>query len=217
MKFFLCLASFNNYEKLREHYIRYSKIDRDNKFFQKLFQPGKKGFIFRKCFRCGDFLSTEDFKIKHDFLKHYDDRQNIPFEDKPVEIKKTGAVTSYEISVNKYREYYNFENAQQVVDDFLRNVRSKFRSKGEVLLKCGFLIENIQQFVQENLRPIVNTRYWTTEPFKTMYFYDYIFYSFRENILKRVIVNGISGISWRFRRFIYLNLKSFNPESEVVR
>ena len=63
--------------------------------------------------------------------------------------------------------------------------------------------------MQENLRPIVNTRYWTTEPFKTTNFNDYIFYSLRENILKRVIVNGMSGNSWRFRRFIYLNLKTF--------
>ena len=67
--------------------------------------------------------------------------------------------------------------------------------KDEVLLKCGFLIENIQQPVQENIRPIVNTSYWTTEPFRTTYFYDHIFYSLRENILKRVILNGMSDNS----------------------
>ena len=71
--------------------------------------------------------------------------------------------------------------------------------------------------MQENLRPIVNTRYWTTEPFKTRYFNDYIFYGLGESILKRVIVNGISGSSWQFRRFIYLNLKSLNLGSEIVR
>ena len=158
MKRLLCSASFNNGEKLRKHYIEYHMIDKENKFFQKLFQPGKKDSIFRKCFRCGEFLSTEDFKIKHNFLKHYDDSQNIPFEDNPEEIKKTGALTSYVISVNKYHDYYNFENAEQVVDDFLRKVRSKFRPKGKMLLKCGFLTENIQQPVQENLRPIVKTR-----------------------------------------------------------
>ena len=86
-----------------------------------------------------------------------------------------------------------------------------------MLLKCGFLIENIQQSLHENLRPIVNTRYWTTELIKTTYFNDYIFYSLRENILKTVILNGMSGRSWQFRRFIYVNLKSLNLESEVVR
>ena len=193
------------------------KIDQDNKFFQKLFQRSKKGSIFRKCLRFGDFLSTESFKVKHYFLKHYDDGQNIPFENEPLEIIRTNNVTKYEISVNKYRDYYNFEDTQQVIDDFLRNVRPRFRPKGEVLLKSGFLIENIHQSVQENLRPIINTRDWTTEPFKTTYFNDYILYSLRENILKRVIVNGMLGSSWRFKRFIYLNLKTLNLESEVVR
>ena len=102
MNCFLCPASFDNVEKLREHYIVHHKIDKDNKFFQKLFSPTKKKrSIFRKCLSCGDFLSTEKFKIKHDFLKHYADRQNLPFEDKPVEVLKTGGITSYEISVNK--------------------------------------------------------------------------------------------------------------------
>ena len=165
-KCLLCSASFNNDEKLIEHYIEYHKINQDNKFFQKIFQPSKKGSIFRKCLRCGDFLSTESFKVKHDFLKHYNDGQKITLEEKPLEIIKTGNIMSYEISVSKYHDYYNFGDVEQVVDDFLRNVRSRFKPKDEALLKCGFLIENIQQSVQENLRPIVNTRYWTTEPFE---------------------------------------------------
>ena len=150
--------------------------------FFKTFPTQQKGSIFRKCLRCGDFRSTESFKVKHDFLKHCNDGQNIPFEDKRLEIIRTGNITSYEISVNKYRDYYNFEDAEQVVDDFLRNVRSRFKPKGQVVLKCRFLIENIQQSVQENLRPIVSTRYWTTEPLKTTYFNDYIFHSLKENI-----------------------------------
>ena len=126
MKCLLCSASFNNDEKLIEHYIQYHKIDQDNKFFQKLFQRSKKGSIFRKRLRFGDFLSTESFKVKHDFLKHYDDGQNILFENEPLEIIRTNNITKYEISVNKYRDYYNFEDTQQVADDFLRNARSRF-------------------------------------------------------------------------------------------
>ena len=82
MKRLLCSASFYSDEKLIEHYIDYHKINKDNKFFQKLFQPSKKGPIFRKCFRFGEFLLTENFKVKHDFLKHYHDGEDIPFEDK---------------------------------------------------------------------------------------------------------------------------------------
>ena len=46
MKRLWCSASFNSGEKIREHYIEYHKTDKDNKLFQKLFRPGKKGFIF---------------------------------------------------------------------------------------------------------------------------------------------------------------------------
>ena len=199
MNCLLCPASFDNVEKLRENYIVCHKIDKDNKFLQKLFSPTKKRSIFRKCLRCGDFLSTEKFKAKHDFLKHYAEGQNLPFEDELVEVLKTGSITSYEISVNKQPNYYNFESAKQVVDDFLKNVRSRFQPKGDVLLKCDFMIENIQPSVNENFAPIINTRYWS---YKTKCFNDSVFYSLREKILKRVIINGMSGSSWTFRRFI---------------
>ena len=129
MKCLLYSASFDNEERLIEHYVEYHKVDRNNTFFQKLFQPAKKGSIFRKCLRCGDFLSTENFKVKHDFLKHYADGDSVPFEDKPIEIAKTRKITKYEISVNKHADYYDFGNTQQVVDDFLRNVCSKLRPR----------------------------------------------------------------------------------------
>ena len=48
---------------------------------------------------------------------------------------------------------------QEVVDDFLRNVRSRFKPSGMKLIKSSFVIENIQQAMPENLRPIMNTRF----------------------------------------------------------
>ena len=47
-----------------------------------------------------------------------------------------------------------------------KNVRSRFKPSGLKLFKCSFVIENIQQFVFENLTPILNTRYWTTDVYK---------------------------------------------------
>ena len=186
-------------------------------FFKNFSNLPKKVSIFRKCLRYGDFLSTENFKVKHDFLKYYADGDGEPFEDKPIEIVKTRNITKYEISVNKHANYYDFGNAQQVADDLLRNVRSKFRPRSDVLLKCGFLIENIHLSLHENSIPILSTRYWSTEPYQTRYFNDYIFYSLRENILKRVIVNGTSGSFWGLRRFVYLHLKISDLETEIVK
>ena len=73
---------------------------------------------------------------------------------------------------------------REVVDDFLRNVRSRFKPSGMKLIKSSFVIENIQQPMPENLRPIMNTRFWTTDAYKTRYFNDFYF-----------IVNGVSGSS----------------------
>ena len=73
---------------------------------------------------------------------------------------------------------------REVVDDFLRNVRSRFKPSGMKLIKSSFVIENIQQAMPENLRPIMNARFWTTDAYKTRYFNDFYF-----------IVNGVSGSS----------------------
>ena len=52
-----------------------------------------------------------------------------------------------------------------------------------------------------------STRYWTTETYDSIYFNDFIFFSLKADILKRVIVNQLSGSSWYFRRFLNLALK----------
>ena len=62
------------------------------------------------------------------------------------------------------------------------------------MIKCGFIIEDIQQSVLENLRPILNIRYWSTGAYKATYFNDYVFYSLKQNILSKVIANGMSGV-----------------------
>ena len=72
------------------------------------------------------------------------------------------------------------------------------------------MIENIQQSVFENLTPILNTRYWITDVYKATYFNDFLFHGLRQNILSKAIVNGMSGSSWKFRRFVMLSLKVLN-------
>ena len=88
MKCLLCSSNFDTDEELIQHYITYQKVDQANKFFQKLFQPQQQSPIFRKCLRCNDFLTANSYKVKHDFLKHYDQGQGTVSEDKPVDIVK---------------------------------------------------------------------------------------------------------------------------------
>ena len=90
------------YSSSFERYINYHKIDPNNRFFQKLFHLNKNSSIFCKCLRCDDFLTTSDFKIKNDSLKHYDEGNNDLFENKPTDIEKASGLIKFEITVNKH-------------------------------------------------------------------------------------------------------------------
>ena len=63
----------------------------------------------------------------------------------------------------------------------------------------------------------MNARFWTTGVYKGRYFNDFVFYGFRNDILSKVIVHGMSGNSWRFRRFIMLNVKVLNLDTEIIK
>ena len=92
--------------------------------------------------------------------------------------------------------------------------RVKRSKHGDFITKCGFLLENIQPSLFENEELIVNLQYWSTDPFQTKSFNDYIYFSLREGILKRVISNGMAGSFWHFHRFLYLNVKSLDSANQ---
>ena len=215
MKCLLCSSTFENQEDLLRHYIDYHNVDENNWFFQKLFQIKNKT-VLKRCVRCDEFLTTDKHKSVHNFLQHYDEGKNIPFEDKPIDILRFNGLTIYSVEFQKHKDFYNFFNSEEVVDDFLRNVKYKFKPGGKKWIKCSFTIENIQQSPYQDLRPIINSRYWTTPPYEATYFNDFIFFGLRQNILSRVIVNGMTGSSWHFKRFVSLSLKVLDINVESI-
>ena len=84
------------------------------------------------------------------------------------------------------------------------------------MVKYPFTTENIQQPPHQDLRPIQNSRYWTTNSYEGIYFNDFICYGLRQDILIKVIVNGMTGSSWSFRRFISLSMKIIDIDAETV-
>ena len=196
MRCLLCSAIFNTNEELIQHYVSYHRVDANNRFFQKLFQETNNLAILRKCLRCDDFITRRHYKIKHDLLKHYDEGQTDLYEDKPIDIIKLPFMTKFEINIIKHGEYYNFFNSAEVADDFLRNVRSKFKSSVLKYIKETFVIENIQASAVENSASVSNSRFRSTELYKGIYFNDFIFNGLRHDNLNKVIINGITGSSW---------------------
>ena len=91
--------------------------------FKNFSRQKKKSLIFQKFLRCNDFITTNSYNVKHDFLKHYDQGQDVAFEDKPLDIIRSPHIIKYEISVRKFGDDYEFQNSEELVNDFLNNVR----------------------------------------------------------------------------------------------
>ena len=214
MKCLLCSSKFKDQKELLDHYLSYHNIDENNWFFQKLFQSNNKTLL-KNCIRCNEFLATEKQKAVHDFFRHYDEGKNIPFEEKPLDIVRYPGLMIYYIEFKKHSSFYNFYDSEKCVDDFLRNVKYRFKSTNKKWFKCSFNIENTQNSIRPDLQPLLNTRYWTTETYDSIYFNDFIFYALRQDILKRVIINTMSGSSWYFKRFVYLAVKILDGEVEI--
>ena len=56
--------------------------------------------------------------------------------------------------------------------------------------------------------PLRSSRYWSTDPIQSRSFSDFILLNIKDSILKKVINNGLTGSSWRFERFNYINIKT---------
>ena len=78
------------------------------------------------------------------------------------------------------------------------------------------VIENIKKSLYPGLQPILNSRYWSTATYDSIYFNDFISFGLKQHILSRIIINGMSGSSWCFKCFISLDLKILDDAAEAV-
>ena len=93
---------------------------------------------------------TDKHKAVHDFLRHCDDVKSIPFEEKPLDILRSPALTIYSIEFQKHSDFYNFYNSEKCVDDFLKHVKYGFKSSNKKWFKCSFNIENRQHSLRSD-------------------------------------------------------------------
>ena len=222
MKCLLCQHITNDKEKLKQHYVKFHNVDENNLFFKKLIDQKKNIIHRRKCNYCQEFVFIN--KANHDFLKHYERGLSIDFDaeadddNQPVNITVAGGVKKIEITFKEHSSFYDFFDSVAVVDKFLAQVKNVMRRyENDVLLRAGFSIENVQQALDNYSEPLVQTRYWSTEPIQTKSFNDFVLFKTREGILKRVINNGLSGSAWNFNKFNYLNVKILNTSAALMR
>ena len=212
----LCIEKFTNKENLKDHYVKSHEVNKNNSFFKKLIDQKKKNVLYKRiCEYCNEFILTN--KAQHDFLKHYmigsGSGSTDDYDDddvKPLNVSG-GFLKKFEITFKEHSSQYDFFDSVALVDEFLAQIKNYvFRYNNDVLVRAGFSIENIQQALSDYSEPLVQTRYWSTEPLLTKSFNDFISFKLRESILKRVVNNRLSGSAWTFNRFIYLNVKIIN-------
>ena len=136
------------------------------------------------------------------------DDRNDDDENKPMTVTNLGVIKKFEITFKEHSSFYDFFDSVAVVDGFLAEIKKNVsRYSNDVLIRAGFSIENIQQALSDYSEPLLQTRYWSTEPLLTKSFNDFVSLKIRESILKRVINNRLSGSAWNFNKFNYLNVK----------
>ena len=231
MQCLLCKYKSSYIEKVKEHYLKSHNVDQNNIFFKKLIDLNnkkKKNVIYRRnCNYCNEFVYLN--KAEHDFLKHYE--KGIVFGSgsgsgsgndsstvKPVTVTYLGTIKKFEITFKEHSSYYDFFDSGAVVDSFLAQIKNYLpHYNNDVLIRAGFSIENVQQVLNDYSEPLVQTRYWSTEPLQTKSFNDFISFKIRESILRRVINNKLSGSAWHFNKFIYLNVKIVSASTDLRR
>ena len=230
MKCLLCQYKNNQKKELREHYVKYHNVDENNLFFKKLIDQKNNIIHNRKCKYCGKFVFSN--KVNHDFLKHYEKGLSIDFDsgnldsgnldsgdlDKPINITNAAGIKKIEIRFKEHSSFYDFFDSVAVVDSFLAQVKNVIQNyKNDVLLRSGFSIENVQQALDNYSEPLFVTKYWSTQPIQTKSFNDFVLFKIREEILKRVINNKLSGSAWNFNKFNYINVKILDVSNALIK
>ena len=174
MKCLLCDFESNDLESARKHYLNFGNVDRRNHVFKRLLQKQNNVFHGKKCIGYNEFVPRNGYKIIHDFVVHYDASKDV-FEEKALIYTTLREKRKYEITFTQHSLDYDFYNAEKLVDEFLLNVKNRVtRSSVDFFIKCGFCLENIQPSLVENDQPIKNSRYWSTKPYQTKSFNDFI-------------------------------------------
>ena len=215
MKCLLCNFVVQNEANIKAHYISYHRIDQSNFFFKILIDGGQNSFYGKNCLHCGDFLTTKVIKNFHNFLKHYEMGFEESIDERPIKVTVRGDITIYNLNYHQHHKYYDFFNAERIVEDLIKQVSYLHKPTEKFQFKADFSIENKQNAVNDSsyMSDIKTLRYWSADVYQGVYFNSYIASGIRNDILKRVINVGLSGSSWYFNRFSHLNLKVLRTHS----
>ena len=174
---------------IKKHYVDYHQIKENDTFFKDLFLPDT---IEKKCNFCDIVFKTCRQKKIHMFFFHYGTKKQFGGSQSstlPINILKRGSITYFSINFIQHTNFYDFFTSD-IVDDFLQNVYEVYLPQ-ENKIHAFFKIINQQRgevILEDN-------RAWLTNSFNTKHFNTFIRGEIKNEIIKRIIVNGQSGSS----------------------
>ena len=92
---------------------------------------------------------------------------------------------------------------QRNVEDFLSAFDRSFTSTKKIKVQEYIELANYQP---SEIIELESKRFWLTNVFICRFFNQYVKGEIRSDFLKRVIVNGMTGSSWKFKRFDSLSI-----------
>ena len=120
----------------------------------------------------------------------------------PVSVATRGPVTYFSINYNGHKKFNNFFQ-EDVVDDFLQGLYNCFNPNDEYKFQGYAEIINKQK--DESVVSEI-TRVWPTNVYTAKYLNPYVRDAIKNDILKKIVLNGETGSSWVFKRFKRLQI-----------
>ena len=99
-----------------------------------------------------------------------------------------------------HKNYYDFFDAEKIVKEFISNVENKFVSRGKVEVQGSVEVIKYQSADEiDQLIELESRRTWLADVYICVYFNVYVKKEISKSLMKRVIINGMTGSSQHFK------------------
>ena len=182
----------------------YHFINNEDIYFKDLFLPDT---IDKTCRICNVIFKSPRSKKEHMFLFHYGKHRQIGgnraqrTSTLPINVLNRGPITHYSINFMQHKNFYDLFSSG-IVDAFLDSVYEIYRPSKENK------IQGYAEIINQQRGDIIleDKRVWLTNSFNSKYFNNFVRGEIRDEITKRIIVNGQTGSSWHFKRLERLSV-----------
>ena len=123
-----------------------------------------------------------------------------------MKILRRSVITYYSINFSQHKNY-NLNDAKKALDDFALAFERVFSPGKKVKIQVSMELINYQP---TEIIELESKRVWMTDVYIYVNFlrlkYKFVKAGIKNDLMKRVIINGMTGSSWRFKRFARISM-----------